>query len=499
MIRIQVKGPRAKAVASSKILRDLYDYFSVEIPHASFNPRWGQAIRYGAWDGKAHLFSRVTGVFPSGLVDLIIERYGPDEVFVTSDGFTPGPKWIRRRLRRLKKLRMGGIEKLSKFQKKAIRRAIFNPVGIIKIATNGGKTEIGAGLIKVLGVPTLYVIHRKTLLHQTAERIKERIGIKCGKVGDGLFKVKDVTVAMVQSLPKPIKKNKDFYDKFKMIIIDEAHHSGAMQWYKILMFSNAPFKYALTGTPWSGKDDRDLKLVGVFGPRVLIDVKNKFLIKSDWSATPTVHIWEVKHPNNSWSWRQAYSFMIAQGAEYNEKVIAVARKGWEEGKPTLVLVNQLRHGTLIYRRLLGEKIDCAFLHGGSPSEYREKLLKKFKAGSLGVIVATPIFDEGVDVPAIRCLILAGGGKAPITLLQRVGRALRKKKTGPNTTEIHDFLPLGNEHLESHSAERMSIFRQEEFLIKEHSHEELEVSEGTKKKFTKETEVDWHRFHREESR
>ena len=466
MIHVVIDGNTAKVQANGNILKRLYDYFTVEIPHAKFNPRWRKAMRFGAWDGKAHLMNKFSGRIATGLVPLVQDLY-PDTV-VSDVREKMDFKWHEKKIKQSFKYKLNQLDDgRSVYQRKAVRRFVRRKVGIVKVATNGGKTPIAAGVIKTLDVPTLYLVSRKVLLHQVSREIERMTGFKCGKIGDKNNDVQKITVAMIQSLPKPIKKNKPFYDQFKLMIMDECQHGSATTWYKIAMIMRAPFKLALSGTPWTGKDDKDLRLISIFGPNILINVKNQYLIKKGWSATPTIHLWPIPYPENTMSWRAAYNTMIVDNTAYNEAVVRIAKESYEEGKPTLLLVNQKRHASRLYKRLLGEEIDCVYLSGDNDTEYREKCLERFKQGKLGCIVATPLFDEGVDVPAIRSLILAGGGKAPIALLQRVGRALRKKSEGENRSDIHDFIHFGNWHLLSHSDERIKIYEQEGFDIDYH--------------------------------
>ena len=466
MIHVVIDGTTAKVQASSKVFRKLYAYFSVEIPHAKFNPRWNKAIRFGAWDGMAHLFNKLSGRLATGLVPLLQDLY-PDAV-ITDVREAVDHDWHQKRIRRSHKVKLNGPDDgRNVYQMKAVQRFVKKKTGIIKVATNGGKTRIASGIIKAMKCKTLYLVHRKTLLNQVAREVERFTGIKCGKIGAGINDVQQVTVAMIQSLPKPVKKNKPFYDQWKLMIMDECQHGSANTWYKIAMVMKAKFRCALSGTPWTGKNDKDLRLISVFGPNVLINIKNKYLIKKGFSARPTIHLWPSYYPENSLSWRMAYNSMIIDNAKYNESIVQIVKQKYEEGKPTFVLTWQKRHASRIYKRLLGEEIDCVYLSSESRDEYVERCLQKFKKGKLGCIVATPIFDEGVDVPAIRSLVLAGGGKAPIALLQRVGRALRRKAEGENTTEIHDFMHYGNHHLLGHSEERVKIYEEEDFDINRH--------------------------------
>lgn len=490
MIHIRIEGAHAIVSAPERIMRKLYNELSLPIPYAMKNPRLRNLVITKKWDGRIHFFNRFSGLVPTGLVSLIEDSYPECDI---SGGPVLTLKNSKRYARRFKQLKLNGIKQLGDFQAKAIWRAVTIGSGPICIATNGGKTEVAAGILKILRKPTLYLVHLKALLHQTAKRLAERTGYKIGKLGDGHKDIKKITVAMVQSLPKAIAINRPFFDQFKTLIVDEAQHGSADTWYKAAMYMKAKHKFALTGTPWTGDDIKDMKFLSVFGSRILARVKNKELIARGWSAKPTVHLWPAPYQENLMRWRMALVHQIMENNNYNEHVVALTRKSWEEGKTTLVIVNEKRHGLRLHRRMLGEKIDVEYLTSASGSDRIQKALKKFTAGKLGVILCTPIFDEGVDVPAIRTLILPAGGKSSIRLLQRVGRALRRKKDGANVAEIHDFIHYGNETLLTHTLKRISIYEGEEFDIKYHKESELM---GAGKRYAKEGEIDWNSFHKE---
>jgi len=94
------------------------------------------------------------------------------------------------------------------------------------------------------------------------------------------------------------------------------------------------------------------------------------------------------------------------------------------------------------------------------------MLDLMRTGKPGIFIATEILGEGVDVPSLGMVILAGGGKSHIRLLQRVGRGMRPKEDEINRVDIVDFIDHGSRYLEQHSKERMRIYDQEGFLLKE---------------------------------
>ena len=91
----------------------------------------------------------------------------------------------------------------------------------------------------------------------------------------------------------------------------------------------------------------------------------------------------------------------------------------------------------------------------------DEILERMKSEP-GVYIATPIFDEGIDVPAIDVVVLAGAGKSHIKLLQRIGRGLRKKEGEDNTLVIHDFIDDTNKYLFKHSKARVAVYKDEKF-------------------------------------
>jgi len=87
-------------------------------------------------------------------------------------------------------------------------------------------------------------------------------------------------------------------------------------------------------------------------------------------------------------------------------------------------------------------------------------------GTEKVLISSSILDEGVDISGIDTLVLGAGGKSLRQTLQRVGRGLRKKKTGENKVDVYDFMDYTNKFLKNHSDERKKIYLNEGFEVKE---------------------------------
>ena len=116
-------------------------------------------------------------------------------------------------------------------------------------------------------------------------------------------------------------------------------------------------------------------------------------------------------------------------------------------------------------RLAGESVRSKLLTGKHAGAVRTEARKDFRTGALEVLIATPIFDEGVDLPELDVIVLAAGGKSAVRLLQRIGRSLRLSP-GKTHAMIHDFLDSGNRYTLGHSMGRLKACKKEGFEMVE---------------------------------
>jgi len=407
----------------------------------------------GRWDGYIslmHSFSR----FPTGLLRPVAERlqdYGFHLTFTVKSVYKeydqPGVSDLI------------GIE-LRDYQIEAIRELLEHKRGIAKMATNSGKTEVMAGIIRCLRFPkTLVLLHRKELLYQTAKRFEERLGVShVGVIGDGKWDPDVITIAMIQTLSSklsmgfPIRGSE--LDGVELLMVDECHHLSSDTALDVANRISGGYRYGFSGTPLKTDVLADLKLMSITG-RVLVDVSNSYLIKEGFSAVPIVHIQTVASEDGyELSYQLAYKSLIVDYDVRNKMIIDTIH-GLQG--ITLVLVNHIGHG----RKLLEMLPEAVFVHGSDPIEYRNSVLDSMRASSSGVFIASPIFDEGVDVPSIDNVVLAGGGKSYVKLLQRIGRGLRRKD-GNNVLNVYDFIDDTNKYLLRHSEARINTYVREGF-------------------------------------
>lgn len=411
------------------------------------------------WDGYITLMNSMSS-FPTGLLSFVIDPLllGGYDVQLIGQ-FEQFSKAIDPNC-------LSGVT-LRDYQVEAADKLLSAGRGIAKMATNSGKTEVIAAIIKALDIPpTIIIVHRKELMYQTSQRLEDRLGVEVGIIGDGKHVQAQIIVAMVQTLynfidgmPKRAIKNYMMFPDNKLLVVDECHHVSSNSMMNVISHIPGHYRFGLSGTPLKYDDLSDMKLVAATGD-VVVDVTNEYMIQEGYSAKPIIKMYVVENLNEAiWDmdYADAYKSMVVNHKQRNEIIIDCANKS--EGV-VLILVNQLEQGRLLHDAIP----DSVFVHGSDSTDYRQGVLRTMREATKGIFIASPIFDEGIDVPAVDTVILAGGGKGHVKLLQRIGRGLRQKAER-NELIVIDFMDDTNKYLLTHTQDRIHIYEQEGFEIK----------------------------------
>lgn len=257
-----------------------------------------------------------------------------------------------------------------------------------------------------------------------------------------------------------------FLEQFELVIAEEAHEVSGSGFYTVMSAcKNAHYRLALTATPFM-KDDEEanMQLLAACGG-IGIKVSEKLLIDRGILAKPYfkfLKLDEARKPKRlykSTPWQKAYAEGIVAN-EYRNKLMCVeVLRGMRYGLNALMLVGYKEHGHILKAMLAAAGARAEFIDGDSDQATRQACLNRLGSGDLDVLVGSTILDVGVDVPSIGMIVLAGGGKAEVSLRQRIGRGLREKKGGrPNVALVIDVYDEHNNHLKAHSGERQAIIK-----------------------------------------
>ncbi|WP_461866994.1 DEAD/DEAH box helicase [Thermococcus sp.] len=401
---------------------------------------------YGKWEKPESLYDPYEKSFPVGLLPRV-------KTFLNCKGY---------RVRIIDERELSGIilnsewnpkYELRKYQKKAVKKAVRSKMGVLALPVGSGKTIVGLRIIHELNLSAMIVVHTKELLYQWAEKVEEILHVEAGIVGDNKWNEKPVTIAMIQTL---LSRGVDKLGlKYAIVLFDECHRtSAAEKFYKLGMSLPQIYRFGLSATPWRRIRGEEIKIEAVVGP-ILYEVKAEDLIKEGFLAKPKFDIikYKSKMPSFSERYKELYEDMIMNNDERNKAIVERAVDLAKKGHRVLIDVKRIEHGKILVEMLREKGVNAEFL--SSQSSDRWEILEKFKNGEINILVST-LLKEGVDIPEISTIILAGGGKSDIMTIQTIGRALRpKSRMKAIIVDIQDDDPL----LFTHFIERQKALKQ----------------------------------------
>jgi len=489
-LKIIVDSVRGKILnCPDKVSKSLYRRCSYRAPGYMFSPAYQRRM----WDGYVRKFSK-SDTFPSGLLGRITKLFIESHI----------PFEIEDRRREMFVEEAEVLQNIDEFdhilrpyQIDGLLKGIINPYMIFWWATASGKTVLFSALIsafqrKKVFPNTLILVTSTDLASQHRERMERSLGFKPGLIEEGRFEPESVTVAVINTLWNKAlkKKNREavrFLEKIDYLIVDEIHHviESKMMKQTIRKCKNTFARHGFSGSPYSLTVD-DIELECITG-QPLSKVSLSKLIREGWVSRPKIFIVSYDSPSlEGYIYQKAYSDGIVQGDERNSIIVDLAMEEYEKTeKSILILVRIIKHGLIIKDMLLKRHMDSGdlkYVHGSTPKIARKKVREALERKELRLVIASQIWNEGMDIPSVDILIKAdaGGGKEVNVeegkgiraVIQQTGRVLRKPVDGhdvntekENIVKIYDFNDNAQKDLKKHSENRIKTFEMEkEFII-----------------------------------
>jgi ATP-dependent helicase IRC3 len=283
---------------------------------------------------------------------------------------------------------------------------------------------------------TLIVAHRRELVEQAARHCiraypDKTIEIEMGKIhASGTA---DITVASLQSIVSGDRLFKFDPARFKLVLVDEAHHIVAPGYLKILSHLGLSAKHesspALVGVSATFSRFDGLKLgaaideivyhkdyVDMIGDKWLSDVLFTTVeISADLSRVKRGASGDFQVPSLS---------RAVNNDENNDLTVRTWFAKAAGRKSTLVFCVDLSHVVALTQKFRHYGVDARFVTGDTPDVERSELLDGFKTGTFPVLVNCGVFTEGTDIPNIDCVILARPTQSRNLLVQMIGRGMR---------------------------------------------------------------------------
>lgn len=430
----------------------LDDYLSFENSAAYFQGRRGKDLR-------ERMFRVASRVFPSGYCSMV-EKAAKEAGFpvVVTDHRHP-PTSVDP---------AADLSWLRDYQLAAVRRIHRKTVGIVKAPTGSGKTEIAIALPLSLPCRWLFLVHRATLVQQTADRFQQRTGVSAGTVVDGDYVPGTsgrLNVATFQAMWAGIKSGDtrltSLLEHAEGLIVDECHVQSAASFLQVTNATkNAYFRVGLSGTPLARGDRRSILAVGALGP-VIYSIEPKVLVAAGVLAQPKIRFIPVTVKSEAPTWQGVYGECVVRSTVRNAAVVKAAV---EAARPTIVFVKEIGHGQRLQKLLVKAGVRAEFTWGTHSTECRQAAIQRLVRGDLDVLVCSVIFQEGVDIPSLASVVMASGGRSAIAALQQVGRGMRTDNGRKADFEVWEFLDEGNKLMERRARARMRTYEAEDYDV-----------------------------------
>jgi superfamily II DNA or RNA helicase len=452
------------------LFRVLRSTFSYKMNGVEFT----EAYKNG-WNGLTYLINK-KGYFFSGLLEKVKEFLNDHRSkFEVEDLRLPlevNPSIDLSK--KLKKIKMIPRD----YQDRIVETALNNRKGIVRACTGSGKTLCTALITAKLNKPTIIYVIGLDLLKQFHDLFTELFNEPIGYIGDGVCDIQRINIASIWTIGRSLSMNKkdiciddedDYEEKFdvsqttkilglleqtKVHIFDECHVVTCDTIQSIHKKIDPEFIYGFSGTPYRD-DNTDLLIHGILGEQI-VDVSASELIEKNILAQPIIKFVAIPHVSMPLAqYQTVYKSYIVDNDVRNTIIVHQVKELLSKGYTPLVLFKQIRHGNVLLDMMQDANIKCEMLYGDDSLKRRTEVKRQLVAKEIDVILASTIFDLGIDLPILNSLVLCGGGKSSIRALQRIGRVIRFFP-GKKFAAIVDFFDQ-IKFLKKHSTIRCDIY------------------------------------------
>jgi ATP-dependent helicase IRC3 len=287
-----------------------------------------------------------------------------------------------------------------------------------------------------LATQTLILAHRRELVEQAARHCinaypDKTVEIEMGKIhASGLA---DITVASLQSITSGDRLSKFDPKRFKLVLVDEAHHIVARGYMNVLahmgLASPGTSSPNLIGVSATFSRFDGLRL-GAAIDEIVYHKDYVDMIEEKWLTDVVFTTVKSSADLSRVKTRQGGDFELASlsRAVNNDHTNELTVRTWlakASGRSSsLVFCVDLNHVNGLTQKFRQYGIDARFVTGDTPVIKRGEMLDAFRNGDFPVLVNCNVFTEGTDIPNIDCVLLARPTQSRNLLVQMIGRGMR---------------------------------------------------------------------------
>ena len=308
---------------------------------------------------------------------------------------------------------------------------------ILVAPTASGKTVIAAAIIKRAieeFQDVLVLAHRREIIGQTSKKLFDQ-EIAHGIIQPGMEKLlrpmERVQVASVQTLTaRAVRSNRMELPKAELLVIDEAHHTPASTYRKIIEAYPEATLLGLTATPCRG-DGRGLG--GIFEtiietPQVAELIEGGYLVRTRVYAPVMPDLKGVRIQAGDYNERQLADRMDRPKL-IGDIVIHWLKYG--EKRRTVAFTVNVGHSIHLKEEFSKSGVRAEHIDATTPKAEREATLARLASGEIEIVTNCMVLTEGWDMPEVGCCILARPTRKMGLYRQMIGRVLRPAPNKPD--------------------------------------------------------------------
>lgn len=471
-----VNNKHAKiTLADQTLFNKLRRTLSYKVAGVEYTP----AYKNG-WDGVNYLLAK-NGTFLLGLLNKVIAFLKINKV---------NYQLVDKREKLITNERIDLSINLNKFgfatrsyQQRIVDAAIANTKGIVRACTGAGKTLCTALIAAKLNKPTNIYVIGIDLLQQFYDLFSSLFNEPIGFIGNGICRIHRINIVSIWSVSSALRlkhsvvtddelEEKEaaptqsqseqivqMLQSAKVHIFDESHVVTTDTIKDIFTKIEPEYIYGFSGTPFRD-DGSDLLINGILGEQI-VNVTASELIAEGHLAQPIVKFVRVPKTyigTGTANYQTVYKEYITENIIRNNLIIDQVKDLLTKNYQVLVLFKHLQHGKNLCELLDQQNISYEYLSGSDSLEARNQTKQNLLSKKSNLVLASSIFDIGVDISSLSALVLTGGGKSSIRALQRIGRVIRKFP-GKKYAAIVDFYD-DVKFLKTHSKKRHKIYTTE---------------------------------------
>src|SRR5690625_1789600 len=323
---------------------------------------------------------------------------------------------------------------------------------LLVLPTGTGKTIVFSKVIEdrvKLGERVLVLAHRAELLDQAADKLEQATGLKTATEKaeqTALNSWYRVVVGSVQTLMREKRLNQFDKDFFDCIIIDEAHHTIADSYLRILDYFDEANVLGVTATP----DRGDMKNLGSVYESLAYEYSLPQAIKEGY-LSPIKALTIPLELDISKVGQSAGDFAVGQlGTALDPYLESIAEEMMKVASDRKIVVfTPLVKTSQKFVEILNKKgFRAAEVNGESKD--RTEILEDFENDKYNVLCNSMLLTEGWDCPSVDCIVVLRPTRVRSLYSQMVGRGTRLFE-GKEELLLLDFLWHTDRHELCHPA------------------------------------------------